>query len=221
METRAIILGMALLMPATETLAGNIYKCMVNGRVEFSGEPCGANARPVVLKELAAPLASYDMKGEANLDYTIKSHLLRERVARHQHKIQRYRHRMDAEIKKVYKKNPSAEKTVKARYVSSIPSKKHTAESGSSLSLANKSTNPASRLKVGERKSDSSRPAKNTNHTAGVLEDQLGNIADAVRGLNQDSPSSQVNAITQRYSALIKAEEFQINLLLQKIRELR
>ncbi len=228
MDIRALFMGIMVLF-STQALALDIYKCIVDGRVEFSEKPCGPNSTAVQLKELAAPLASHDMEKTANLDYTIKSHLIREQIARHQHKIKRYRQRMQAEIKNLQKQQPSTKKKViRANYNNNTPIVKveDTSKTTSGKIASKKPTSPG-KLKGAQSKNNG--PAKkNTPLIDGSVKvstkdhtDAFNNIANALSELNTDKLSDQINAVTQRYSTLIKAEEFQINLLREDLRELR
>ncbi|MDP0561941.1 MAG: hypothetical protein QS721_06260 [Candidatus Endonucleobacter sp. (ex Gigantidas childressi)] len=119
---KVVFICMALI--SVESFAQNIYKCMVDGRVEFSEEHCKHGGNIVESNEISAPLEAYDMSKAAKLDYTIERNLLKEKISRRQYEIQHLINEMNAEIEElkgnVYKPTRT---TKKSKYKSVSASK--------------------------------------------------------------------------------------------------
>lgn len=205
----AVVLLACLAANAHSTM---IYKCRVDGRLEFSDQPC-AGGSVVTLNELAAPLATFDRNQAARLDYTIKSHLIKERIARHRHKIDRYTARMNTELKAAGAASGKQNKTVI-----------RTSANQSLISKPADTLRPTDRNPASGSASEwegSGNPGQSINKLSGVLEDQLGNIANAINRMDRDTVSGQQRAVIEHYSTLIKTEEFKISLLMQELKSLR
>ena len=169
-----VLLGVVTMTYTPDGQAKTIYKCQVNGTVQFSEEKCGADAKPVELKGIAAPLQPVDMKKLKALEASERVRVLQSRIDLRQKRINQYRKRMDSEIK-------TLEKSFKGE--------------------ANKSG-----------KSTLKNSVKNKE-----LVTQVKRISDTTELTARGSLSEQINSVVLHYQALIKAEEFQINILLQQL----
>ncbi len=213
MHVRFGLAVLLLVCLATNAYSAVIYKCMVDGRLVFSDQPCTSSGGSIVtLNELAAPLVTFDMNKAAQLDYTIKSHVIKERIARHRHKIDHYTARMNTALKTTGAASGKQNKTV--------------IRTSADQSLIN---NYADSLRPSGRRQATASAAtlevpdnsQSINKISGVLEDQLGNIANAIKRMNQETVSGQKRAVIEHYSTLIKTEEFKIGLLMQELKLLR
>ena len=89
---------------AVKTQAKPIYKCQVNGTVQFSEEKCGPDAKLVELKGMAAPLKPIDMEKLKAFEAGERVRVLQSRIDLRQKRIGQYRIRMDKDIKALEKK---------------------------------------------------------------------------------------------------------------------
>ncbi|UYM13854.1 hypothetical protein [Endozoicomonas euniceicola] len=154
--------------------AKTIYKCQVNGAVQFSEEKCGPDARPVELKGMAAPLQPVDMKKLKTLEASERVRVLQSRIDLRQKRISQYRKRMNSEIKVL-------EKSFKA-----------------------------------EADKSGKRPLKNSLKNKELVT-QVKRISDTTELTAKGSLSEQINSVVLHYQSLIKAEEFQIDVLLRHL----
>ena len=169
MDIKALVIGGAALWMAVPALGTDIYKCEVDGVIKYQEEKCDENSVPVHLKELAAPLDTFDAESMKAQDARSQQSAIKTRIARHQKRIRHYRKKMEGEVDALTK--PAAKQ-----------SKKSTA-----------------RNSVKDQEQSSS----------------LNNIASRV---DKDPTSDLVNAIVNRYKALIEAEQFQIQLLERELK---
>ena len=156
---------------AVPALGKDIYKCEVDGVIKYQEEKCDENSVPVHLKELAAPLGTFDADSIKGQDARTQESAIKARIARHQKRIRNYRKKMEAEVDALVKPVAKQSKSKKSTVRNSVKDQ----EQSSSLN----------------------------------------NIASKV---DKDPTPDQVNAIVNRYKALIEAEQFQINLLQQELK---
>lgn len=100
----AALFSVISLAYAAQTQAKPIYKCQVNGTVQFSEEACGADAKPVELKGIAAPLKPIDMEKLKAFEASERVRILQSRIDLRQKRVGQYRIRMNKEIKALEKK---------------------------------------------------------------------------------------------------------------------
>lgn len=167
--------GAGILLSAASLYAKPIYKCQVNGTVQFSEEKCDEHARPIELKGLSAPLKPIDMEKLKILGASERIRKLESRIDMRQKRISHYRKRMNAEIRNIEKK---------ANGKKGKPGKSYPKGS------------------VQEQETST----------------QLKNIADSVNLNTRGTLSEQINSVVLHYQALVKAEEFQISILLEQLR---
>ena len=169
-----VLLGVVIMTYTAGGHAKTIYKCQVNGTVQFSEEKCGPDAKPVELKGMAAPLQPVDMKKLKALEASERVRVLQSRIDLRQKRISQYRKRMNSEIK-------ALEKSFKAE-----------ADKSGKRSLKNSLKNKE-------------------------LVAQVKRISDTTELTAKGSLSEQINSVVLHYQALIKAEEFQIGVLLRQL----
>ena len=95
----AALLSVVTLTYTVQSQARPIYKCQVNGTVQFSEEKCGPDAKTIELKGMAAPLQPVDMEKLKALEANERVRVLQSRIDLRQKRINQYRKRMDKEIK--------------------------------------------------------------------------------------------------------------------------
>ena len=118
--------GVGVLLTALSLHAKPIYKCQVNGTVQFTEEKCDQHAKPVELKGVAAPLQPIDMDKLKTLEASERVRKLENRIEMRQKRIGQYRKRMNVEIKNLENKAKG-----KKRQALQIPSQKQRAGAGS------------------------------------------------------------------------------------------
>ncbi|AMO58528.1 hypothetical protein GZ77_18550 [Endozoicomonas montiporae] len=99
----ATVLSVVTMTYTSNAQAKTIYKCQVNGTVQFSEEKCGSDAKPVELRGMAAPLQPVDMDKLKSLEVSERIRVLQSRIELRQKRINQYRKRMDREIKALEK----------------------------------------------------------------------------------------------------------------------
>ena len=95
----ATVLSVITMTYTANVQAKTIYKCQVNGTVQFSEEKCGSDAKPVELRGMAAPLQPVDMDKLKSMEMSERIRMLQSRIELRQKRMNQYRKRMDREIK--------------------------------------------------------------------------------------------------------------------------
>ena len=171
MDIRALLSGLVVWLAITPAQGHDIYKCVVNGKVTYTEEKCDDQARPLTLKELAAPLGHVDAAKIEGQETRLKEDGIKHKIARHQKLINKYRKKMQFELGLLQKQAGMG-------------------MSSSKISRARES------------------------HWEKEVTTHMKNISDSV---DRAGIAEQMNAVVNRYKALIQAEEFQIQLLRQEL----
>ena len=169
MDIKAITIGLTALLILIPAQGKDIYKCTVNGAIKYQEDKCDEQSEPIHLKELAAPLGTFDVKTVEGQSARNQDSAIKERIARRQKRIRHYRKKMESEL----------------NALRSADSKK------------SKNKYPRNSVKQQEQSSS-------LNSIASVLE--------------KESVPKQMNVIINHYNVLIEAEQFQIELLHQELK---
>ena len=112
-----VVTAVGLLLATISLHAKPIYKCQVNGAVQFTEEKCDEQAKPIELKGLSAPLQPVDMNKLKALEANERVRQLESRINMRQKRINHYRRQMNAEVESLQNKA----RTKKAKPHKSLP----------------------------------------------------------------------------------------------------
>ena len=132
MEFRPILSGSiicaGLMLLSPYGMGRDIYRCEVNGVVQFTEEKCDKNAQPVQLKGLAAPLEPFDLKKIQHMDASIRRHMIQERITLRQNRIKTHRRNMEKELKAIRQKAQPPKGSGSPRASSSVRDQEETGQ---------------------------------------------------------------------------------------------